>query len=408
MSLEIETPKEPGQHGRDASERSTLSLDIPASELSSSASSSGPPSPNPLADSDIHTLQSTPSETPPPSTSRHASTSSLTSTTLSVKFAPLPELAPRRRRSSTPLGMAARGQLMRRKKLQMTAQQQLYEQQVAANPNMTPEQLEANRLHQEELAARYAHIQASAAASIAREEEARLEQEEEELERHQMMKAESRKTLIAADEMDVKLLSLGKTVKTFWKKVAHHRDSDSEVEGMKEKEREKDVDNKLKEGTKVKAKVSSIKRKSSGPLKRGGESSLATAVPPPPVPPLRPILAAITTPNIDATNLNSTNAEKEFAPVESPVEESGGVWEEEIANDFPLNVSQTETIVEGRPVHSPEQTTPTVTTTKVEVMTVKSKAEESQTQTSKRSPRKSLLSKSPPTKGKSLLGSAKS
>ncbi|KAJ7593123.1 hypothetical protein C8J56DRAFT_491606 [Mycena floridula] len=35
---------------------------------------------------------------------------------LNVKFAPLPELAPRRRKSSAPLGIASRGQMMRRRR----------------------------------------------------------------------------------------------------------------------------------------------------------------------------------------------------------------------------------------------------------------------------------------------------
>ena len=42
-------------------------------------------------------------------------------------------------------------------------------------------------------------------------------------------------------------------------------------------------------------------------------------------------------------------------------EEGGVVWEEEIENTFPLNISQTETIIEGRAVYSR-------TTSKVEVM----------------------------------------
>ncbi|KAF5386617.1 hypothetical protein D9615_001541 [Tricholomella constricta] len=59
------------------------------------------------------------------STSISASTSTSTSTTAStsslpdrpsISFAPLPELAPRRRRSTAPLGMAARSQLMRRRR----------------------------------------------------------------------------------------------------------------------------------------------------------------------------------------------------------------------------------------------------------------------------------------------------
>ncbi|KAK0463557.1 uncharacterized protein EV420DRAFT_1096369 [Desarmillaria tabescens] len=45
-----------------------------------------------------------------------SSTTSLPTTTMNVKFAPLPEMAPRRRRSTAPLGVAARSQLMRRRR----------------------------------------------------------------------------------------------------------------------------------------------------------------------------------------------------------------------------------------------------------------------------------------------------
>ncbi|KAF9261411.1 hypothetical protein L218DRAFT_946029 [Marasmius fiardii PR-910] len=41
------------------------------------------------------------------------------SSSLNVKFAPLPELAPRRRKSNVPLGVAARGQMMRKRRQMM-------------------------------------------------------------------------------------------------------------------------------------------------------------------------------------------------------------------------------------------------------------------------------------------------
>lgn len=48
-------------------------------------------------------------------------------TNLNVKFAPLPELAPRRRKSSTALGVASRGQMVRRRRLNSETGRQPYE-----------------------------------------------------------------------------------------------------------------------------------------------------------------------------------------------------------------------------------------------------------------------------------------
>ena len=56
-------------------------------------------------------------------------------------------------------------------------------------------------------------------------------------------------------------------------------------------------------------------------------------------PTLRPILGSIT------SNLTSYVDDHQ-------AEEEGMVWEEEIGNSFPLNISQTETIIEGRAVYS--------------------------------------------------------
>ncbi|ESK91389.1 hypothetical protein Moror_2736 [Moniliophthora roreri MCA 2997] len=44
---------------------------------------------------------------------------SCSSSSLNVKFAPLPQLAPRKRKSNTPLGVAARGQMMRQRRARM-------------------------------------------------------------------------------------------------------------------------------------------------------------------------------------------------------------------------------------------------------------------------------------------------
>jgi len=77
----------------------SLSLEIPSS---SSVDSSLAPSPTGIL-------------TPSGSASQSASTSSLPSK-LNVTFAPLPELAPRKRRSTAPLGMAGRTQLVARRR----------------------------------------------------------------------------------------------------------------------------------------------------------------------------------------------------------------------------------------------------------------------------------------------------
>ncbi|KAH9484396.1 hypothetical protein JR316_0003877 [Psilocybe cubensis] len=382
----------------------SLSLQIPGtgllaptttSEPSSSAPSSEPTSPNPLADSDI---LSPPSETPPSSSSAQASASSLSlsastsaSTTagttseqclvtasarpsssgggLNVKFAPLPELAPRKRRSSTPLGMAARGQLMRRRKQNghMSVQQQqlaALAEAAAANPSWTAEDREEERLRQEEIAARYAHYQASATALAAREEEALLEEEEqEERERErrgELMKLERpRGGDVAVAERE---RSLGKTVKGFLRRVGRSRDAESAASGKKDSGKDTEI---------------ALKRRKSdiGKRPRGTSSPTATSppeVPPVPALPLRPILATISSNGPAQTSSRmSMSISEEVSEVRrqpEPVreeEESGGVWEEEIGGAFPMNVGQTETIVEGRAVYASVET-PTTTTTKVE------------------------------------------
>lgn len=66
--------------------------------------------------------------TPAPSSpSSPTFTPSASTTNLNVKFAPLPELAPRRRNSSTALGVASRGQMVRRRRLNSETGRQPYE-----------------------------------------------------------------------------------------------------------------------------------------------------------------------------------------------------------------------------------------------------------------------------------------
>ncbi|THV03938.1 hypothetical protein K435DRAFT_229284 [Dendrothele bispora CBS 962.96] len=83
------------------------------------------------------------------SSSLPGSSSSLSSdptpyTNVNIKFAPLPELAPRRRKSNVPLGVAARGQLMRRRRAMM------YGETENGSPMWTEEETEAHLKRQME------------------------------------------------------------------------------------------------------------------------------------------------------------------------------------------------------------------------------------------------------------------
>ncbi|KAG5644236.1 hypothetical protein DXG03_008831 [Asterophora parasitica] len=114
----------------------SLSLEIPGSlESSVESSLASPPTPFLIG------ILSNPSHSQSHSTSNSttASTSSLP-TRPSISFAPLPELAPRKRRSAAPLGMAARSQLVRRRR-----QQQANHNQGDDNPMWTDEELERQR-----------------------------------------------------------------------------------------------------------------------------------------------------------------------------------------------------------------------------------------------------------------------
>ncbi|PPQ86916.1 hypothetical protein CVT25_009803 [Psilocybe cyanescens] len=410
----------------------SLSLQIPGtatpsastSEPSSSAPSSEPASPNPLADSDILSPCSPPSETPPSSTSTHASASSLSlavgaaagasanastehcpaaAASLSVKFAPLPELAPRKRRSTTPLGMAARGQLMRRRKGHVSVQQQqaaaLQEAAAAAQPNWTPQEREEQRLRQEELAARYAHYQASAAALAAREEEAQLEEEEEEelakAARHELQKMERPRQLKAGagvGALDEKDKSLGKAVKGFLRRVGKSKDAESGIVGKKESS------DKVQDGTGT-GTENVLKRRKSDIGRRPRVASSPTVVSPPVPPlPLRPILASLTS-NIITPSKSLSIAEEvppqEVHHAQEQEQEEGGVWEEEIGDAFPMNVSQTETIVEGRAVYASVKTTAKVEAgTKTSNKSADAKPSKSSSAAVSKNPSKTLSAKS--------------
>jgi hypothetical protein len=80
----------------------------------------------------------------------------------SIKFAPLPEIGPRKRRYHQPLGVAARSQLMRHRR--GIVERQHRKSVALAEPMQTREEMEEHRLRVEVLAARHAQFQASANA----------------------------------------------------------------------------------------------------------------------------------------------------------------------------------------------------------------------------------------------------
>jgi len=215
-------------------------------------------------------------------------------TPLNVKFAPLPQMSPRKRRSSVPLGMAGRGQLLSRRSGRKGGN---------ASPMWTDEGPEEYRLQQEELAARQARSTAYAAYAAARQEE-----EEDDSE----SKDGRRKKDGEQVGEDDRFLVLGRIVKgaskTLWKRVSN-----------------KDV------AVAAAASTSMPKAKEDCNTTNGTKAGSP--------PPLRPILGTI----ISNTRTDDHQREGEE-------EEEGGVyqWEEQIGNTLLRNISQTETIVERR------------------------------------------------------------
>jgi hypothetical protein len=125
-----------------------INVDSPPSTTSTTSS------PSPLAQSDTlpFSLSRQSSQT---NTLDTASTTSLSTPT--VKFAPLPAIGPRKRRSNQPLGMAARAQLVGRKR---DKQGQNGELVLSTNPMWTSAELEEQRSRIEVMAARHAEFQA--------------------------------------------------------------------------------------------------------------------------------------------------------------------------------------------------------------------------------------------------------
>ncbi|KAJ7193860.1 hypothetical protein GGX14DRAFT_587932 [Mycena pura] len=162
---------------------------------------------------------------------------SMSTGSLNVRFAPLPQIAPRKRRSTTPLGIASRSAMMRRRRAG-TPGYDMNGDPLPPPPAWTPEEIERH----------------------AREREREREEDP--------------------------LLTLGKMVKGVWRRVNNKKPAPGDEE------------------------------------KAGARGAVIVAE--------RIVLAPL-----PADNAASG-------------EEQGGVWEEEVSDRFPLNVSQTETIVEGR------------------------------------------------------------
>jgi len=307
--------------------KSALTLEIPSNNepfLSTSLSFSTSHTPPYSDDSGIPTptttVETTQSEliTPVPTTN-NAIGSSSSLPALNVKFAPLPELLPRKRRSTAPLGMAARGQLMRRRSGYRDRNTPLM---------WTDEGPEEHRRQHEELAARHARLAAYAAYDAAREEEKDDENEDENWTRQR--RRAGRKNGKGVDEVDDPLLALGRMVKvagrTLWKRVSN-----------------KDV------AAAATAAATSTPNPKEGPKEQedaaNGQSNTGSPTPTktsrPPSPALLPILGNGTS-NVDDHHIEEYEEE----------EEEGGAWDEEVGDSFPRNVGQTETIIEGRAVYS--------------------------------------------------------
>ncbi|KAJ6485744.1 hypothetical protein C8R45DRAFT_281185 [Mycena sanguinolenta] len=181
-------------------------------------------------------------------TLRRATTST---TALNVKFAPLPQLAPRKRRSTAPMGIASRGAVMRRRRAGTPGFDMNGDPLPPTPPMWSPEEVEAHT---------------------------------------QRVLAERGELPAVRDHVEDPFIKMVKGAGKLWRKV---NNNDKKKPGQ------------------------------GGAAEVKGVTVVSLE---------RPVLALI--PGGDNTP--------------SGEEEEGGVWEEEVGDRFPLNVSQTETIVEGQ------------------------------------------------------------
>ncbi len=182
------------------------------SETSSEPSSVYPPLVEDLdsvpSTSDIYTSTTT-------SFSSLPSMSSRSVLTPSIKFAPLPEIGPRKRRYHQPLGVAARSQLMRHRR---GLERQHGRLVALAEPMRTREEMEEHRLRVEVLAARHAQFQASANAQ---EVILQITEDDDDEEMTRMTRTQ---------DVDDPLLVLGKMFKdarkTIWRNISKEKAED--------------------------------------------------------------------------------------------------------------------------------------------------------------------------------------
>ncbi|KAF8808972.1 hypothetical protein BYT27DRAFT_7254863 [Phlegmacium glaucopus] len=303
LTLEIPSKIEP-----------SLATSLPSSPLHTPPSSDDSGTPTPTT-----TVETTQSELTTLPTTSNATASSSSLPTLNVKFAPLPELLPRKRRSTVPLGMAARGQARRRRSGYKDRN---------APPMWTAGGSEEYRRQQEELAARHARFAAYAAYAAAREEERDDDDDDDDIDWHRQRRRRGRKKGKNVDEVDDPLLVIGRMVKvagrTLWKRVSH-----------------KDVAAAAVAATAISTPESQEGSKDTGDGHSNTGSPTPTKASKPPSPALPPI-PGTTTSIVDDHHVE----EYEEGEREEGVE--GEAWEED---SFPRNISQTETIIEGRAIY---------------------------------------------------------
>ncbi|KAJ7171950.1 hypothetical protein C8R46DRAFT_1084321, partial [Mycena filopes] len=137
------------------------------------------------------------------------------STSLNVKFAPLPQLAPRRRRSNAPLGIASRGLMMRRRRAGMPGYD-MNGDALPPTPMWTDEEVQRHT----------AAILAERAGQTPTSTNPR------------------------GDGDDDPFMTLGRLMKgagkQFWRKVQHKKPGEGPGEGEKDKEKEREKDSKEK------------------------------------------------------------------------------------------------------------------------------------------------------------------
>ncbi|TFK30256.1 hypothetical protein FA15DRAFT_699799 [Coprinopsis marcescibilis] len=239
---------------------------------------------------------------------------------LNVKFAPLPELAPRKRRSTAPLGMAARTQLVRRRR----NNHQYYDPDPGPqyggnnNPQWTAEELAQARMRQ-------------VADAMEKERE----------------RTEAR---YSAENDEDPFMVFGRLVKgaskQIWRKVAKKDRNQQEGDKEKDKSSEEDKENEN----------ASNGLQSDNPFSNQTEPSEAHKPEDQNGPPRLP------SPPRDTDPQFNTLLEPSSGPSPEHKEPRKTFWGDGPQSDFLREVGQTETIVEGKPkyhIERPEEDEPT-------------------------------------------------